>query len=107
MRAWADRQDAITGVDGQGDDIVVWVQFGLQHVVRTEDWPVMPVEVLSVSLKPANFFEKNPSMDVPPSEQRINKSVEVGAGEAEKHLQGSVEGTVDGCCSTEESQPKL
>lgn len=107
VRAWADRQDAITGLDGQGDDIVVWVQFGLQHVVRTEDWPVMPAEVLSVSLKPANFFEKNPSMDVPPSEQRVNKSVEVGAGEAEKHLQGSVKGTADGCCSTEESQPKL
>ncbi len=36
VRKWAERDDDITD-----EDIVVWVQFGLQHVPRTEDFPVM------------------------------------------------------------------
>jgi primary-amine oxidase len=46
---------------------VVWVQFGLQHVPRAEDFPVMPAEIVKVAFKPVNFFNRNPSMDVPPS----------------------------------------
>ena len=98
VRAWANRHDNITGEDGMGDDIVVWVQFGLQHIVRAEDWPVMPVEMLRVALKPVNFFDKNPALDVPPSEQSNNRSVEVKAN-GETHLQGIVEGEAEGCCN--------
>ncbi len=36
VRAWSSRQD-----DLRDEDIVVWVQFGLQHVPRIEDFPVM------------------------------------------------------------------
>jgi primary-amine oxidase len=57
------------------EDLVMWVTFGMTHNPRVEDFPVMPVEVQSVSLKPADFFEKNPALDVPPSSQRSNKSV--------------------------------
>ena len=39
------------------------------------DFPVMPVEVMTVTLKPANFFSLNPSNDVPRSTQRENRSV--------------------------------
>ncbi len=48
-----------------GADIVVWYTFGSNHVVRPEDWPVMPVDMLGFSLKPAGFFNGNPALDVP------------------------------------------
>ncbi|KAI4594319.1 hypothetical protein KJ359_008342 [Pestalotiopsis sp. 9143b] len=70
VRKWAARQDDITN-----EDIVLWVQFGLQHVPRIEDFPVMPVETVRVSFKPANFFTRNPAIDVPQSTQEFNKSV--------------------------------
>ncbi|KAH8819790.1 copper amine oxidase [Xylogone sp. PMI_703] len=69
VRAWADRRDNVLD-----DDIVVWVQFGINHIPRIEDFPVMPVEIIKVALKPVNFFEKNPALDVPPSVQSFNKS---------------------------------
>lgn len=95
VRAWANRRDDI--VD---QDIVIWVQFGLQHVTRTEDFPVMPCEIIKVQLKPVNFFDCNPAVDVPPSVQESNKSVEVG----EMHRQSSIEARVTqnstGCCES-------
>ena len=48
-------------------DVVVWYTFGAHHVVRPEDWPVMPVATIGFSLKPVGFFERNPALDVPPS----------------------------------------
>lgn len=60
------------------EDIVVWVSFGMNHIPRIEDFPVMPVEIIRVHFKPVNFFDKNPALDVPQSEQVTNKSVQVG-----------------------------
>jgi primary-amine oxidase len=51
----------------KGEDIVVWYVFGHHHIVRAEDWPVMPVSTLGFKLKPVNFFDQNPALDVPPS----------------------------------------
>jgi primary-amine oxidase len=48
-------------------DLVLWHVFGSHHVVRPEDWPVMPVERLGFTLKPVGFFDRNPALDVPPS----------------------------------------
>lgn len=31
--------------------------FGVTHVSRPEDWPIMPVEILRVHLKPSGFFD--------------------------------------------------
>jgi primary-amine oxidase len=49
-----------------GTDVVLWHTFGLTHVPRPEDWPVMPVERCGFSLVPAGFFDRNPTLDVPP-----------------------------------------
>jgi primary-amine oxidase len=48
-------------------DVVVWCTFGVTHVPRPEDWPVMPVERTGFSLVPVGFFERNPALDLPPS----------------------------------------
>lgn len=47
------------------EDIVVWYTLGLNHVTRTEDWPVMPSEHLSFELVPHNFFDRNPAINLP------------------------------------------
>jgi primary-amine oxidase len=47
-------------------DIVVWHSFGVTHIPRPEDWPVMPVEYTGFSLIPFGFFDRNPALDVPP-----------------------------------------
>jgi primary-amine oxidase len=47
-------------------EIVAWHTFGVTHVPRPEDWPVMPVEYTGFMLVPAGFFDRNPALDVPP-----------------------------------------
>jgi len=44
---------------------VLWHVFGIHHVTRPEDWPVMPADVVSFQLKPAGFFDRNPALDLP------------------------------------------
>ena len=56
--------------DVDGGDIVVWHTFGMTHFPRLEDWPVMPVDTCGFSLKPAGFFDTNPTLDIPPPEHR-------------------------------------
>ena len=53
-------------------DVVVWYTFGSNHVVRPEDWPVMPVETVGFHLKPVGFFDGNPALDVPPPMDHCN-----------------------------------
>jgi primary-amine oxidase len=48
-------------------DVVVWHTFGVTHIPRPEDWPVMPVESAGFLLAPVGFFNGNPALDVPPS----------------------------------------
>ncbi|MCU1357160.1 MAG: primary-amine oxidase [Acidimicrobiales bacterium] len=47
--------------------VVVWHAFGVTHVPRPEDWPVMPVEHCGFRLAPVGFFDANPALDVPPT----------------------------------------
>ncbi len=48
-------------------DVVLWYVFGIHHVTRPEDWPVMPADTVSFWLKPFGFFDRNPALDVPAS----------------------------------------
>ncbi|KAI7465994.1 putative copper amine oxidase [Hortaea werneckii] len=99
VRSWANRKENI--ID---DDLVVFVQFGINHIPRIEDFPVMPCEIIKVSMKPVNFFDKNPALDVPPSTQDFNKSTLI----SEAHQQGVTEAKInaDGtaCCAAPSSK---
>ncbi|KAJ6000340.1 hypothetical protein N7481_000749 [Penicillium waksmanii] len=59
---WAKRNENI-----ENTDIVCYIQFGLTHFPRTEDFPIMPAEPVSVMLRASNFSVKNPGLWVPPS----------------------------------------
>ncbi|XXG49530.1 hypothetical protein AAC387_Pa02g3695 [Persea americana] len=47
-------------------DIVLWYVFGITHIPRLEDWPVMPVDRIGFMLMPHGFFNCSPAVDVPP-----------------------------------------
>ena len=55
LPAWTARDRAIVDTD-----IVLWHSFGVTHLPRPEDWPVMPVEYTGFSLIPVGFFDRNP-----------------------------------------------
>ena len=62
MTRWvADAEDLV------GQDVVLWYVFGIHHLTRPEDWPVMPADTVSFWLKPVGFFDRNPALDVAPS----------------------------------------
>lgn len=45
-------------------DLVLWLTLGHHHVTQAEDWPVMSMKKMSVELRPANFFDRNPALDL-------------------------------------------
>lgn len=63
------------GVDNVRDtDNIVWCTLGFTHIPKTEDFPVMPVEMHEIGITPFGFFEKNPALDLPQATNKINKS---------------------------------
>jgi primary-amine oxidase len=63
LPAWTAKNRSIDNTD-----IVLWYVFGIHHITRPEDWPVMPVDTVSFWLKPFGFFDRNPALDVPPTD---------------------------------------
>ena len=62
-------------------DPVMWYAFGVTHIVRPEDWPIMPCEHVGFTLKPWHFFHTTPSVDVPPERDEASKQHHCGACE--------------------------
>ena len=60
------------------EDIVLWHAFGVAHLPRPKDFPVMPCEVTGFTLKPDGFFEGNPGIDLAPD---TNKASTLLSGE--------------------------
>lgn len=80
LAKWVARDDNI-----DNEDIVLWPCFGVTHVSRPEDWPIMPVEILRVHLKPSGFFDCNPGLDVPSAADKKSRN-------ADEALANGVEG---------------
>lgn len=49
----------------EDQDVVAWYTFGITHVPRPEEWPVMSATTAGFKLLPAGFFARNPALDVP------------------------------------------
>lgn len=67
VHAWAGRGQPI-----DGEDIVAWHVFGLHHPVRLEDFPVQPVVTTGFKLMPNGFFDRNPTLDLPPETNKAS-----------------------------------
>jgi primary-amine oxidase len=63
-------------------DVVVWYTFCAHHVVRPEDWPVMPTSRVGFHLKPVGFFDGNPALDLPPSAPACHSTLGSTDGQA-------------------------
>jgi hypothetical protein len=60
---------------------VLWHTFTAHHVVRPEDWPVMPVTTVGFKYRADGFFDGNPALDLSPADHcqprlRVRKSVQ-------------------------------
>ncbi len=62
-------------------DLVLWCTIGAHHVVRPEDWPVMPVTEVALHLKPFGFFDGNPMLDLPPEGGHCTSASGCGCGD--------------------------
>lgn len=76
-----------------GSDPVVWHCFGLTHIVRPEDFPVMPAESAGFTLKPVGFFRGNPGIDIP---YQPNAASKLCCGATNGHSNGHANGHADG-----------
>ncbi|CAK7904777.1 hypothetical protein CAAN1_20S00518 [[Candida] anglica] len=86
LGVWANGVD-----DVRNEDLVLWATLGFTHIPRVEDFPVMPVETHNIHLQPVNFFDRNPALDLPQSNNAFNKS---SLFESNKTSSSS------GCCKT-------
>lgn len=48
------------------EKLVVWCSFGVLHLPRVEDFPIMPCETTGITFKPDGFFKGNPALDISP-----------------------------------------
>jgi primary-amine oxidase len=57
LKQWTSKNRSIGN-----DDVVLWYVAGITHIVRPEEWPVMPCHHMGFSLMPFGFFSENPTM---------------------------------------------
>ena len=73
LPAWIDAAGSDCSIDNT--DIVLWHTFGIVHFPSPEDYPIMPAEPITLLLRPRNFFDRNPALDVPPSYARAPSQI--------------------------------
>lgn len=73
---WIEQAGNRCSIDNE--DIVLWHTFGITHFPSPEDFPIMPAEPMTLLLRPRNFFDRNPVLDVPPSYARTPSQVAAG-----------------------------
>ncbi|OAN39684.1 primary-amine oxidase [Mycolicibacterium iranicum] len=71
----------------EDSDVVLWYTLGAHHVVRPEDWPVMPCAYTGFHLKPIGFFDGNPALDLPPSPPKACHANHAGLPVAERAME--------------------
>jgi primary-amine oxidase len=60
LTAWTANNESLVN-----QDVVVWYTFGVTHIPRPEEWPVMSSTHAGFKMIPAGFFPRNPGLDVP------------------------------------------
>lgn len=68
LEAWTSRDRPI-----ENNDLVAWYTLGFHHMPVAEDWPLLPTSWHGFMLKPANFFDRNPAINLR-KEFQISKS---------------------------------
>ncbi len=58
------------------EDIVAWHVFGLHHQPRPEDFPVQACINCGFKLMPNGFFNGQPTMDMPPSDNKASRNAD-------------------------------
>jgi primary-amine oxidase len=48
----------------RNQDLVVWINIGMHHLTRAEDLPVMPTVWHNFKIRPFNFHDRNPAVDL-------------------------------------------
>jgi primary-amine oxidase len=59
LATWTARDRSI-----RNQDLVLWVNIGMHHLTRAEDLPVLPTIWHSFKLRPHDFFDRNPAIDL-------------------------------------------
>lgn len=70
VREWGEGDEEIVG-----GRLVLWHSFGVAHMPRVEDFPIMNCEVTGFVLKPDGFFDGNPAVGLPEETKKENGSV--------------------------------
>ncbi|GJJ14192.1 hypothetical protein Clacol_008454 [Clathrus columnatus] len=94
VERWAEGDESI-----ENEDIVLFATLGVNHITRPEDWPVMPVEHVRLTMRPINFFEQNPAIDVPGTQDVASiLAFEEPSNTEEIHGTNGTNGTTS-CCN--------
>jgi primary-amine oxidase len=59
LPVWTKKNRAV-----RNQDVVVWLNIGMHHLTRAEDLPVMPTVWHSFRIRPFNFLDRNPALDL-------------------------------------------